>query len=218
VDNAGLIKDSDQKYDVIKFRDYIEQMKQGSKKYLKFSRIVDENSDMKKDFDYKWLRRFRTKFSQNDLYYFFMGGKNTITPIHDGYAITVFVQIKGVKRWIFYPCNQRLFIGARPKRFNYFYSESDPYQLDNPKFPLMKHAQRKEILLNEGDVLYFPSLIWHQVENVTDSIGVAYKFADVLSGFKSSKMLATCFFLATKPFLIETLLPWRGDTYNYKKK
>ena len=218
INNAGLVKDSDQAYDVVKFRDYIMRLKSGSKEYLKFSRIVEEQSDLRQDFDYEWLRKFRSKFAQNDLFYFFMGGKNTITPIHDGYAITVFVQVEGTKRWVFYPCNQRLFIGVRPRRYNYFYSEADPYKFDDPKFTLIKHAQRHEVLVHAGDVLYFPSLVWHQVENVTDSIGVAYKFASIPAGFTSSKMLASCFFMATKPWLIETLMPWRGDTYNYKKK
>ena len=217
INNAGLVKDSDQAYDVVKLRDYIVKLKSGSKEYLKFSRMVDEQSTLRDDFDYKWLRKFRTPLAQNDLFYFFMGGKNTITPIHDGFAITVFVQVEGTKKWVFYPTGSRLFLGVRPRRYNYFYSEVDPYKFDDPKFSLIKHAQRHEVLVHAGDVLYFPSLVWHQVENVTDTIGVAYKFASIPSGFTSSKMLATCFFLATKPWLIETLMPWRGDTYNYKK-
>lgn len=218
INNAGLVKDTNQAYDVVKFREYISRLKEGSQEYLKFSRIVEEESSLKNDFDYKWLSKFRTRFAQNDIFYFFMGGKNTVTPIHDGYATTVFVQVEGTKRWIFYPTNERLFIGARPRRYNYFYSEADPHNLNDPKFPLLKYAHPHVVELNAGDVLYFPSFVWHQVENVTDTIGVAYKFASIPSGFTSSKMLATCFFLATKPWLIETFLPWRPDTYNYKKK
>lgn len=217
INNAGLVKDSPQAYDVIKFSEYIRRLKSGSKEYLKFSRIVDEQSSLRDDFDYSWLRKFRPGFAQNDLFYFFMGGKNTITPIHDGFAITVFVQVVGTKRWLFYPCNQRLFLGVRSRRYNYFYSEADPRIHDDPHFPLIKHTKPLEVLVHAGDVLYFPSLVWHQVENVTDSIGVAYKFANLAAGFTSSKMLAGCFLLATKPFLIETLMPWRGDTYNYRK-
>lgn len=217
INNAGLVKDTDQAYDVVKLRDYITNLKAGSKKYLKFSRIVDEKSTLREDFDYEWLKKFRVPFAQNDLFYFFMGGKNTMTPIHDGFATTVFVQIEGTKKWIFYPTNHRLFIGARPRRYNYFYSEANPYNLNDSKFPLLKHAKPHEVTLHAGDVLYFPSFVWHQVENVTDTIGVAYKFAALPSGFTSSKMLATCFLLATKPWLIETMMPWRGDTYKYKK-
>ncbi|HXH20133.1 MAG TPA: cupin-like domain-containing protein [Chitinophagales bacterium] len=218
INNPGLVKDTDQAYDVIKLRDYIKNLKAGSKQYLKFSRIVDEKSELRNDFDVQWLRKFKVRFAQNELFYFFMGGKDTLTPIHDGFATTVFVQVTGTKRWIFYDTNNRLFIHARPRRYNYFYSEADPHNLNDPKFPLLKHARQHEVILNAGDVLYFPSFVWHQVENVTDTIGMAYKFAALLSGFTSSKMLATCFLLATKPWLIETMLPWRPDTYNYKSK
>ena len=217
INNEGLVKDTNQAYDVIKLQEYIKRLQNGSKQYLKFSRMVDEKSMLREDFDYDWLKKFRVRFAQNDLFYFFMGGKNTITPIHNGFATTVFVQVTGTKRWIFYNTNNRLFIGARPRRYNYFFSKADPHNLNDPDFPLLKHAKQYEVILNAGDVLYFPSFVWHQVENVTDTIGVAYKFAALPSGFTSSKMLATCFLLSTKPWLIETFLPWRPDTYNYKK-
>jgi hypothetical protein len=217
INNKGLVKDTEQAYDVVKLRDYIANLKKGSKEYLKFSRIVEEKSELRNDFNYEWLKKFRAPGAQNDLFYFFMGGKNTITPIHDGFATTVFVQIEGTKRWVFYPTNHRLFLGVRPRRYNYFYSEADPYDLNNPKYPLLKFAKRYEVLVHPGDVLFFPSFVWHQVENVSDTIGVAYKFASLPSGFTSSKMLATCFLMATKPWLIETFLPWRPDTYSYKK-
>ena len=218
VNTPGLVPDKNQDLLVIKFREYIDRMKKGSKQYLKFSRIIDEQSDLRKDFDYGWLKKFRPSGAKNDLNYFFMGGKNTMTPIHDGFAQTIFVQIEGTKKWVFYPTNHRLFIGVRPRRYNYFYSDADPYNLNDPRFPLLKHARRHEFLLNPGDVLYFPSLVWHQVENVSDTIGVAYKFATFKAGFKASKMLFTCFLFATKPWHIEAFLPWRKDAVGYVKK
>lgn len=221
VNNPGMVKKEETvgDYETIKLRDYITNMKNGSKRYLKFSRIVEEKSDLRNDFDNKWLTKFRPKRAANDLFYFFMGGKSTHTPIHNGYAITIFVQLEGTKKWIFYPTSHRLFLGVRPKRFNYFYTDSDPvHDINNQDYPLLKYAKPLEITINPGDVLYFPSMVWHQVENVTDSIGVAYKFADVFAGFNSSKMLATCFFLSTKPYFIDTLLPSRPDVHNYVKK
>jgi hypothetical protein len=218
INTTGLVKDSDEAMDVVKMRDYIDRMRSGSKDYLKFSRIVDEQSTLREDFDYEWLKKFRPSSAMNDLFYFFMGGKSTVTPIHNGFAITIFVQIEGQKKWVFYPTGSRLFLGVRPRRLNYFYSGVDPYKYDDPQYPLIKLAERHEVTLNPGDVLYFPPLVWHQVENVTDSIGVAYKFASIPPAFTSSKMLAACFFMATKPWLIETMLPWRGDVHDYKKK
>jgi hypothetical protein len=218
INNKGGVLDPEEPAQTLKFRDYIANLKNGTKKYLKFSRIVDEDSNLRADFDYDWLRKFRTRFAREDLFYFFMGGKNTLTPIHNGYAITVYVHVVGTKRWIFYPVNQRLFIGVRPRRQGYYYTDANPHNLNDAKFPLLKLSQPHEVILNAGDVLYFPSMVWHQVENVTDTIGVAYKFADLGLGFVSSKMLASCFFLSTDPWFIETLLPWKADMYNYKKK
>lgn len=217
VTNDGM-KDSKAEYEEVKFSDYIKGLKSGTKGYLKFSRIIDEQSVLREDLDYNWLRKFRAPGAKNDLNYFFMGSKNTMTPLHADYANTIYIEVEGIKRWLFYPTNDRLFIGARPRRQNYFYTNAIPGKTDDPEFPLLKLATPVEVLLHPGDVLYFPSLVWHQVENVTDTIAVAYKFATFKDGFRSSKMLFICFFLATRPWLIEMLLPWSKDAVGYKKK
>lgn len=218
INNEGLIKDTDQAYDTLKFSEYISNLRKGSKDYLKFSRILETKSFLIDDFDYKWLRKFRTKNAANDLFYFFMGGKSTMTPIHNGYAHTLFVQIQGQKKWTFYPASDRMFIGVRSRRFNYFYTDADSSNVNDPKFPLLKYAQPVTVTINPGDVLYFPSLMWHQVENVSDSIGVAYKFADFLDGMRVSKTMATLFFLSTKPTILNTIFPNLPDPFNFSKK
>ncbi len=57
INNAGLVKDSEQAYDIVKLRDYIANMRKGAKEYLKFSRMVEEQSVLRDDFDYAWLRK-----------------------------------------------------------------------------------------------------------------------------------------------------------------
>jgi hypothetical protein len=215
IDNPGLVGSSDQANDKIKLKEYIEMLKKGTSKYLKFSRFVQNNSTLRADIDYTWLRKFRSKFSFGDMTYLFIGGKGTSTPVHNGFSRTIFVQVKGSKKWVFYAPEDRIFIGARPERMNYFYTDADPYNLNDPKFPLLKHAKRFEVVVNEGDVIYIPPLVWHQVENVTDTIGFAYKFADLGSSFSSTKMLATLFFLSTKPLVFQTSAHFKNqdDTY-----
>jgi hypothetical protein len=200
--NKGLMgKNTVQDFDTIQLRDYITMLRGGSKKYLKFSRLLDETSSLMSDFDHDFLNRFHQPSSFSKLFFFFMGGVNTVTPIHNGFQPTVFVQIEGRKKWIFYPTGDRLFLNVRAERRNYFFSDADIQQKDDPRFPLLEFASPYEIILEPGDVMYFPSLVWHQVENLTDSIGVAYKFVHVPSGWRSSKMMTLLFFLATKPFL-----------------
>lgn len=215
LNRPGLVRESKQNDDVTTFREYIAGMKEGRKEYLKFSRVLEDQSELIADLDHNWLRKFRSKSARNDTFFFFMGGKGTITPLHDGFAQTIFIQIKGTKKWTFYKTHDRLFFEARPKGFNYFYSDTD---FNDKSHKLLKYVQPLDVYTNEGDVLFFPSLLWHQVENITDTIGVAYKFADLSAGWKSSKMLTTCMLLAYKPPLIFSLFPFLGDTYNYKRK
>lgn len=202
--NVGLVGKEQEKFETIKLRDYIDQMRAGSKKYIKFSQMIHENSGLQEDFNGEWLQKFHYSTEFKKLFFLFMGGKGTATPIHTALPPTVFVQIQGSKKWVFYPTSDRLFIGVRPDRRTYFHSHVDPYNLNDPKYPLLKYASKREVTIHAGDVLWFPALVWHQVENPTDSIGVAYKFFHLPSSFKSSKMLTTLFFLATKPFIFQS--------------
>lgn len=202
--NVGLVGKEQEKFETIKLSTYIDQMRAGSKKYIKFSQMIHENSGLQEDFNGEWLQKFHHTSEFKKLFFLFMGGKGTATPIHTALPPTVFVQIYGTKKWSFYPTNDRMFMGVRPDRRTYYYTHADPYNTNDPKFPLLKFAQRQELILNAGDVLWFPALVWHQVENTTDSIGVAYKFFHLPSSFKSSKMLSALFFLATKPFIFQS--------------
>jgi hypothetical protein len=149
------------------------------------------------------------------LFFMFMGGKGTATPIHTALPPTVFVQVYGSKKWNFWPTSDRLFLGVRPDRRTYYHSDADPYNLSNPDFPLLKFASRVEVTIHAGDVLWFPALVWHQVENPTDSIGVAYKFFHLPSSFQSSKILTSLFFFATRPFIIQSALASKINKKEY---
>lgn len=203
--NEGLVEKGIQDWETLSLRDYIKQLRAGSKRYLKFSEMITEDSSLWNDFNSNWLRKFKLSDTRNH-FFMFMGAKGTMTPIHNGLPPTVFVQIVGQKKWIFYPTCDRLFLGVRPERRSFFFSHANPHQKDDPKYPLLKLANPVEVVIGPGDVLWFPALVWHQVENVSDSLGVAYKFTHIPSGFKSSKMLATLFFLSTKPFLFQSVL------------
>jgi len=200
IDNVGVIdRNSPQAYETMTFSDYITELQAGSPKYLKFSRVMDDDSTLKGDFDRKWLEKFHLPTSFGVQFLMFMGGAKTMTPIHCGFANTVFVQITGRKKWIMWAPNERIFFDPRAERRSYNYTDADPYDLNNPRFPLFKYAKRYEIILEPGDVLWFPSHLWHQVENIDGGVSVAYKFVNLPTSFKSSFTLTTLFFLATRP-------------------
>ena len=212
INNPGLTgRKTDQDYDVMTLRNFIEGLKRGSRRYLKFSQLVQDTSELKSDFDYEWLKKFKSAFSFGDIFYFFIGGKDTITPVHNGFSRTIFVQAKGSKKWVFYAPEERIFMGVKPERLNYYYTDADPYNLSDPKFPLLKHAKKYEVTINEGDVLFIPPHVWHQVENITDTIGIAYKFADIPSSFRSSKILSFLYFFSTKPYVFNSTAHFKKD-------
>ncbi len=206
-DNQGLIDPrNQQEFQSIKLGQYIDALKKGSLTYLKFSRLIDENEELKQELDLFWLRKFKLPLSFREETYLFIGAKGTITPIHCGFTPNLFIQISGQKKWVLYEVGDRIFLDPRTERTFYYYSNADPYNLDDERFPLLKYAKRYEVTLNPGDVLWVPPFVWHQVENPTDSIGLAYRFNSVPTTMRSSKLLTLLFFLATKPSLLEHFL------------
>lgn len=215
-DNVGLVdRKNPQQYETMTFADYIDELKQGSNKYLKFSRVMDDDSTLKGDFDLNWLRKFQPASSFGEQFLMFMGGKETLTPVHSGFAHTVFIQITGKKRWILWAPNERIFFDPRAERRAYNYSNVDPHRTDEPEFPLFKYAKRFEITLEPGDILWFPSHLWHQVENEIGGISVAYKFVNLPLSFKSSRILTSLFFLATKPNLFVDIFYHKFKSRDY---
>lgn len=215
--SRGLTDESsDQNFDHIQLREYIELMKAGSKKYLKFSRMVHDTSELRDDFDYNWLEKFHRPGAFGKVFYLFMGGAGTKTPIHNAPTPTVFVQIVGEKKWTLYPVEDRIFLGPRPERRGYFFTKADPdNRTGNECAPLLKYAASHTLTLYPGDVLWFPSFVWHKVENLTNSVGVGYKFNHIGSALKGSRMLSTLFALQTKPLLIESLIMARIKKNDY---
>jgi hypothetical protein len=109
-DNIGLTdREHPQTYSHMKMSEYINELKSGSKRYLKFSRVIKDMTILQKYFNTEWLAKFKRFFAFSNTYYFFIGGKDTKTPIHNGYAATVFVQIEGQKKWVFYAPEDRFF-------------------------------------------------------------------------------------------------------------
>jgi len=190
----------------ISLSSFIGQIRQGSLKYLKLSNLVNNEKVLQEALDLKWLQRFKRKTSFGETFYTFMGGKGTVTPLHDEFPCNLYVQIYGVKKWVIYPPEDRVFLDARTERRPYFFSDVCPDNIGDPKHPLQQYANKTEIILHPGDVLWVPPFVWHYVENITDSIGVAYKFADIPAACRSSKMLSVLFFLSTRPSIFYSFI------------
>lgn len=196
------------------FAQYIDDLLKGTQNYLRFSPLLMEREDLMSDFNLDWIKNFPTSQSIAKKYFLFIGAKGTKTPIHNAISHTAFIQIKGQKKFTVWDPSDRLFLNVRAERHPYFFSHADPIENDKSEYPLFKYANRTEIILNPGDVLFFPAYYFHYVENLTDSIGVAYKFVDFRTAWKSSSAMTILTFLCTKPTLIRSLWNARFNNMN----
>lgn len=193
-------------YDKINFKQYFEEIESGNSIYLSFSRLLDNNPVLLEDLDLEWLRKFKYGLCNGEQTFFFMGEEGTKTDLHNGFTHTLFIQIKGRKKWTMYHPSERFFLDPPAKRFTHFYSHANPNKEDDPRYPLLKYAQKYEVTLDKGDVLWLPSLYWHYVENLDSNIGVAFKFVNVPQSFKITKVLTSLILMATKPSLLESFI------------
>ena len=213
VGNVGLAdKENQNKYTNTNLKTFIDELGKDKNNYLRFARFIDEDPELRKDINVSWLERFKSKFARGGYFYLFMGEEGSKTDMHNAIIQSLFIQVKGKKKWTIYEPNERIFLNTLADRRPYFYTEANPNVLDDPEFPLLKYPIRYEIILDEGDVLWFPSFYWHHVQNLTENIGVTYKFTEFEKSFRVSKVLSTLFFLATKPTLIQSMY------YNIFKK
>lgn len=215
-DLVGIIDPNNpQKFRKISLKKYISLLKNGSLEYLKFSPLVQDEITLQNDLDLKWMKRFEKFGSFGRTFYLFIGGKGSITPIHNEFPSVVYVQIKGRKKWTMYLPKDRIYLDPRTERRIYFYTNANPNSNDIKNYPLLPYARKFEAILEPGDVLWFPPFAWHHVENLEESIGVSYKFVNIGMGLKSSKLLTMLIFMATKPNLFFTFIASRFKKSDY---
>jgi hypothetical protein len=213
VNATGLSsREENTNYEFLTVRDLVENIKEGGKKYLRFSPLLENNPDLVLDLDLNWLQKMRGGSTFACTYYMFMGGAGQKTLLHTDQPCNLYTQAYGQKKWtLFSPKDSMLLY---PEVSNTAYIKS-PIDLDNPnfdKFPMLKHATRYEVVLNPGDVLYVPPHVWHFVENLTDTIAVGYRFTSIRAAIKSSLSATLIRVLSTNPPIWKTMKYGKIDT------
>lgn len=203
IDNMGLADDGTV-YTETNMATFVKQMKQDKKNYLRFSRIVDDNPELKADMDTDFISKFKYGTTRGDTYYLFMGEAGTKTEMHHAMPATVFVQIRGKKTWTIYAPEERVFLDPVGQRMPYHFSKANPHNLNDPDYPLLKYAKYYQFTMNEGDVMWMPPFFWHYVENPTASIGVAFKYVNLAQAFRLSKLCTWHYLTATNPNIISS--------------
>lgn len=213
VDVDGLsAQKTENKFEIISVGDLVSNITSGGDKYLRFSPLVEQIPELSRDLNLNWLNSLKTRWSIGNTYYLFVGGKKTVTHLHCDQPCNLFVQVYGRKKWTLIPVDQSLLVYPQATQTAYFKSSADLQNLDSQKHPLVKKATRMEVILEPGDVLYVPPHVWHFVENLTDTIGVGYRFSSLSAAVRSSSVFTFLRFCAQNPPMWKTRKYGKIDT------
>ena len=176
-------------YEETTFGEVIDDIKGGGDKYYRFYPLLKKHPEHLLDFDYKWLRNHRRKFSFGEAFHVFISGKGGFTPIHNASSENIFTQVYGEKKWVLYPMEATCVIDPSPTR-NFYRSapirngkDFNAFKLNYEDYPLFKYINGYSVHLKAGDVFYNPPYMWHTIENPTDSIGVGYRYFSPIQTF-----------------------------------
>lgn len=203
--DASLDDNTNLTYDVTdgSIQELINAMKKGDTNvYSRFNRILYDHPNLLNDFDWRWLYKMRSIFSSGKTFQVFIGGKGTRTTLHCASENNLFTQVYGEKHWYLYPPENDIVFNPPITRSPYFYSEFDPEKPDFLKFKNAKYIDKWECILKPGDILYNPPSWWHHVTNMSDSIGVGFRWFNLVDSFKMNFMHTLLTFISTNPSIL----------------
>ena len=134
----------------------------------------------------------------NDSKQLFVGiTKGSGTALHAAYTNNFFIMIQGEKKWTFFNPNQLALLYPHfSKKGIYMSSESrflnmnDDIENVSYNFPLLKYAERYEVELKEGDILYNPKSWFHSVYNKTEiSVACSTRWSNSFDSIPDRYML-----------------------------
>jgi len=177
VDRKGLTDDDfvrESEYsEEIEFGEFLDQVLAGGRKYMRFSPLLERFPELRADFDGKLFNRMMGGVF-GVIHQMFIGGVGSVTPLHNAMTPFFFVNICGIKRWMFVPNHYLAVLNPAADGFGYNHSGANPEQWDPQAFPGLDCIDRMEAVMQPGDVLFNPSWMWHSVRNEEPTIGLRY--------------------------------------------
>jgi hypothetical protein len=122
----------------------------------------------------------------------FPGSKPTWTQCHCDITTSIFIMVEGRKRWRFYAPDQTSYLYPYGQQLNSAFNTAvDVHHPDVGIFPEFAKAVGYEVTLEPGDVLFFPSMWWHAVENLDSmSIGLDLSIIDMVGALWRNPLLS----------------------------
>lgn len=102
--------------------------------------------------------------------HFWYGPKGTVTPFHHDSLNILLAQLQGRKRIQMIPMNELLYMYNKGG----VYTSIDAEAPNHERFPKYKKAQRQQVDLMPGEVLFIPVGWWHHVRALDTSISISF--------------------------------------------
>jgi Cupin-like domain len=143
----------------------------GKHYYMATVSVRNHMPELINDFDWSYFFGGCTEY----IPFLWFGIAGIITPLHyDPFEAHNFhAQIRGSKRFVLYSSEQSdaLYAFSPDSRIRQF-SQIDIDVPDFKRFPKFKRAQRRECVLEAGEILFLPEHWWHQVYSLDLSISL----------------------------------------------
>jgi hypothetical protein len=183
------------------FRDYMDQLLNHGKTYLRFSSLLEAFPELLKDLDLGYLKSLRSS-RRGAWVQAFIGGKGTWTPFHAAITSGIFVNIAGRKRWQLVPSHYLPVLNPSQAAAEIIYTDVHAWEPDLGAYPAFDCIDRIEFVMNPGDILYFPPWMFHFVENLDHTIGLRYGYATLRDALVGSVGLTYVRAFAASPSLL----------------
>lgn len=169
------------------------------KVYLRFSDLLENAPQLRDDLPLPLLNQLGQNPGRVNLQ-FFLGPAGTRTPLHSELNCNIFIQVFGRKRWVIFPVDATEQLQPPSAARFYFFSPLDPLTKNKkPRRPEHGALRGWEIILEPGDILLCPPLLWHAVENLTTTCAVGFKYNRLGQAFQASPLLFSMNLLARNP-------------------
>lgn len=187
----------------VSLEQFIRDQRAGKPSNLRFCPLLEVHPELQDDLNKNWLLK-RSICNLGYGFQAFISGKGKVSKTHNAMTAFHFIQAEGKKKWTFYPQAYFPLLKLAPERKGYFFSKIEPKHLEDlsSDYDLLDCYQ---VILEEGDVLYGPTWMWHHVENLEDSIGISYRFTHLGGALKFSFGMTFLRVFLAKPNFLQIL-------------
>ena len=168
--------------------------------YIRFGTIIEDCPELIEAIDLDWITSRFGALPFGHRIYLFLGARGSRTRLHCDFPPNLFVQAEGRKHWKLYDPRYRVAIDPLLERSSLSFTCNvecrEPWMTDDSVAP---HLDSYEGTLEPGDVLFNPAYMWHDVDNLSDSIGISVRWLSPAIHRRASWVMQLLNLFATNP-------------------